>query len=1383
MPLYRHLIRTILSLLAIAFLAISTTANANAQMACTFIADPGDGSDLDFGQVPRGSSVGIPITLTMTNGLDCEISNAFIEDDPPGIFNFSIDDSSLNASAAQVTVTCDPDDPTDIGFGEGILGITVREVDGGSAPPVFLEYYLFCEGVGSADLAITKGANSSTVTAGDDLIYTVTVTNNGPDDAENVVVTDTLMPGGVTIASTTTSGCDEDPGGVPTCTLGTIPASSMSSYTITATIDSTSSGGTISNSAAVESDTLDGNPGNEMAMVSTMVMPLSTNLTISKSDNIDPIVAGNTLTYTITVNNTGPGIARNVSVTDTLPAGVTFVSTNSASPISCSPSGSLVSCLLGNIPVGGSVQYTITVIVNATTLGLITNQATVTADNDPTDATATETTMVNPPTPATADLKIEKMASPNPITAGGLLTFTIMVTNNGPDAAQSVFVTDDLPAGLQFVSSNSSCSVISDGSLLCSLGSLAAGAMAQPIMITVQTPITLSGQITNTAGVSASTLDNNLGNNTAIATTQVNAPVVAESADLGLTKVANVTQIMPGDTFDYTLTVTNQGPNTAQSVTLFDALPQGLSLLSASAGCGGSNNIIRCDFGSLGVGASTSVVLTVQASADVTGTLMNTAAVGAQSPADPSPNNNLATANVGVSATPTPPITPLSLSPTDTLLPSAFVGQPYSVIFSGGGGQSPLTLSGANAPLGLSFAAGAGNQLELSGTPTQAGDFVVTVTLTDSASPPASIVRNYMLTVGAELDIRPLSLPVTQIGENFITTFMTANGIPPDSFTSSDPLPPGLTLNGNSLTGMPTQVGDFSFTIGATDAAGNQGTRDYTLSVLQAGLLILTNTLPDAVLNASYGAQVRAIGGTKPYSWRVDSALPEGIAFSNTGFFNGRPSVTGTFIVTVTVQDQTGSATSADLSLTVNSTGLVNLTPGMLPDGLLGQPYEIPILPGGGTPPYECTLVDGQLPPGLSLTGCATTISGIPTLPGVFDFTVQIRDSSTPPLTLSLSRQIRVAEQPPIPVGVPPSLNPANTVNIPVPKSAQNSPSPDLRDEALQQIAVDAFGNRYVVGSSYNGNSYDIRLLKLDSMNNIIFDTRFDSGGQDYGFTVAISPLDQSVYVGGFTLQGAVYQALLLKYDIAGILLWQQRNGNGSPTNTFYDIAVDRSGVYAVGERFAANNFDGLIAKYDHNGMLLWESLRATGDTETGNRVAAVPCADNPNTTCTIIAGGIEGIGGPRGWLARLDPSNGAISLDQVLPTTPVEGLALAGDDIIVGGLDAVVAWRITRVDQNFQQIWTTQYLPGEVLRALTLDREGFIYAAGRGLGNGDDGLLILLDSSGVLQGEFRFDEGMDERFSDVVVGPAGQLTVAGDRSNAQGTLFLLLNLDNGKAF
>ena len=138
----------------------------------------------------------------------------------------------------------------------------------------------------SADLSITLIDDVDPVNAGGTLNYTATVANAGPQDATNVVATMTL-PAGVTFVSTT--GCAEDPNGVPTCSLGTIAAGANVAYSVQVTVDVTTSG-TITNNASVTSDVTDPNLADNAIAENTFIdLPLGT-ITIVK--NTAPAAAG-----------------------------------------------------------------------------------------------------------------------------------------------------------------------------------------------------------------------------------------------------------------------------------------------------------------------------------------------------------------------------------------------------------------------------------------------------------------------------------------------------------------------------------------------------------------------------------------------------------------------------------------------------------------------------------------------------------------------------------------------------------------------------------------------------------------------------------------------------------------------------------------------------------------------------------------------------------------------------------------------------------------------------------------------------------------------------------------------------------------------------------
>jgi len=216
-----------------------------------------------------------------------------------------------------------------------------------------------------ADVSVAKGGPTQ-VTVGGTIMYTLMVSNSGPDEAPNVVVTDTL-PAGVTFVSASPE-CSEA-AGIVTCVLPSVAASATVNLAIDVTAPNTP--GTLTNSVTVDSGATDDPPGNNSdAFNTTVVEP---DLSILKVDNPDPVQVGSNLTYTVTVTNNGAGNATGVTMTDTLPPGVSFVS---ATPSQGSCTGtSTVTCNLGSL--AASANATVTLVVTPTAAGTITNTVSV----------------------------------------------------------------------------------------------------------------------------------------------------------------------------------------------------------------------------------------------------------------------------------------------------------------------------------------------------------------------------------------------------------------------------------------------------------------------------------------------------------------------------------------------------------------------------------------------------------------------------------------------------------------------------------------------------------------------------------------------------------------------------------------------------------------------------------------------------------------------------------------------------------------------------------------------------------------------------------------------------------------------------------------------
>jgi len=245
-------------------------------------------------------------------------------------------------------------------------------------------------------------------------------------------------------------------------------------------------------------------------------------LALSKVDALDPVTEGDDVTYTVTASNNGPDPAQNVVLTDNLPAGVTF---GSAVPGqgTCGQVAGVVTCDLGDITASGSTSVIITVTTTAP--GTLTNNASVTSDTvDPNEAnnSASEDTTVNAAPVPEADLSITKSDSPDPVSVGAILTYTLQVANSGPDATTAVTVTDELPVGVTYGGASGAgwnC-VHSAGKVTCTLPFLVAVTRAPSILITVTAPAS-SGIITNTATVSSQEVDPDESSNLARITTRV----------------------------------------------------------------------------------------------------------------------------------------------------------------------------------------------------------------------------------------------------------------------------------------------------------------------------------------------------------------------------------------------------------------------------------------------------------------------------------------------------------------------------------------------------------------------------------------------------------------------------------------------------------------------------------------------------------------------------------------------------------------------------------------------------------------------------------------------------------------------------------------------
>ena len=205
---------------------------------------------------------------------------------------------------------------------------------------------------------------------------------------------------------------------------------------------------------------------------------------------------------------------------------------------------------------------------------------------------------------------------------------------------------------------------------------------------------------------------------------------------------------------------------------------------------------------------------------------------------------------------------------------------------------------------------------------------------------------------------------------------------------------------------------DTNFTMRSVVTASNSGGSTAAVSA-QTGvvppppLAITTSSLPGGIQNTSYSATVTATGGLSPYTWSITAGnLPTGLTLSpSSGVISGNPTVTGTSNFTVQVKDTRSVTTTMPLSLTVAVPLTVTTT--SLPSGTQLASYSATLAATGGTPPYTWSISSGTLPSGLTLSSSSGLISGISTVTGTSNFTVQVRDANSltnaKPLSLTMN--------------------------------------------------------------------------------------------------------------------------------------------------------------------------------------------------------------------------------------------------------------------------------------------------------------------------------------------------------------------------------------------
>ncbi|MCA9127265.1 MAG: DUF11 domain-containing protein, partial [Planctomycetales bacterium] len=414
---------------------------------------------------------------------------------------FGVYSNQVTASAAAGTIT----DLSDSGTDPDPNGNANPNEAGENDPTVF--------SLPVADLSITKTDGVTTATPGGSVTYTITASNAGPSAVVGATVSD-IFPVALNNVSWTSVGSG---GGTGTASGNgdindtvNLPVGGSITYTVSATISAAATGSLVNTATvAAPGGVTDPSLVNNSATDTDTLSPLA-DLSITQVDSADPLSGGAAFSYTLDVNNAGPSTATNISISDTLPAGVAFVSA-SGTGWSVTESLGTLTFTRASLNVGAAPAITINVTAPSNP-GTFSNTATVSgaeADNNTANNSATEaTTVVAPPT-------FTAMFAPDSIAQGDITTLTFTIDNTASSlAATNLSFSNSLPAGVVIATPANASITLTGGILTAAPGSdsisYTGGSIAAGLSGTISVDVTsiTVGAFINSSGILTSSLGN-----------------------------------------------------------------------------------------------------------------------------------------------------------------------------------------------------------------------------------------------------------------------------------------------------------------------------------------------------------------------------------------------------------------------------------------------------------------------------------------------------------------------------------------------------------------------------------------------------------------------------------------------------------------------------------------------------------------------------------------------------------------------------------------------------------------------------------------------------------------------------------------------------------
>jgi hypothetical protein len=343
---------------------------------------------------------------------------------------------------------------------------------------------------------------------------------------------------------------------------------------------------------------------------------------------------------------------------------------------------------------------------------------------------------------------------------------------------------------------------------------------------------------------------------------------------------------------------------------------------------------------------------------------------------------------------------------------------------AGGSGNKVFAVASGSLPAGLSLSASTG---AISGTPTAAGTYTFTLSVTDSATTPVTVSS-------AAVTITIINSPIAVSITNAAAKIDAGQTAALSATVANDVANAGVAWTvsgGGSLTGSTTSATTFNApstvataftaTVKATSNADLNQSATTSIAVSPLPKITVGTVLPAGSVGVAYTFPVTVSGGTAPLTYSLTGSLPAGLSLNTaTGLISGTPTTAttspATFSIAATDSAAVPQSVSQSTSLSINTTAALTIATHSIPAAVPSTPYTTTLSASGGTAPYTWSIPIGTLPSGMALNSSTGVISGTTTATTESSFTIQVTDSATP-TAATATHIFQLVVQPALPAG------------------------------------------------------------------------------------------------------------------------------------------------------------------------------------------------------------------------------------------------------------------------------------------------------------------------------------------------------------------------------